>query len=131
MKKETEIANEVTLSPAPEEGRRPTVGAGDNVKRPRFWAKHKTEAVMRLLRGETLELLSRELGVTAAELSSWREAFLAAGSQALAKPNTQNEAEVKRLNAKIGELTMANELLYEKIDRLEQNRPLAFRRPKK
>ena len=86
---------------------------------------------MRLLRGETLELLSRELGLTAAELSSWRDAFLAAGSQALAKPNTQNEAEVKRLNAKIGELTMVNELLYEKIDRLEQNRPLAFRRPKK
>ena len=131
MKKETGIVKETALSPEPEGGRRPTVGAGDNARRSRFWAKHKTDAVLRLLRGETLELLSRELGVTAAELSNWRDAFLAGGSQALTKPNGQENAEVKRLNAKIGELTMANELLYEKIDRLEQNRPLALRRPKR
>ena len=131
MKKESEITKETALASKPEGGRRPTEGSEVNARRPRFWAKHKTEAVLRLLRGETLELLSRELGVTAAELSSWRDAFLAGGSQALAKPNVQDNAEAKRLNAKIGELTMANELLYEKIDRLEQNRPLAFRRPKK
>ena len=36
----------------------------------------KREAVIRLLRGDDLELVSRELGVTAATLSNWREAFL-------------------------------------------------------
>ena len=30
----------------------------------RFWARHKPQAVPRLLRGEDIDLLSRELGVT-------------------------------------------------------------------
>ena len=46
-------------------------------------ARRKQSAVLRLLRGEDLELVSRELGVTAAELSAWRDAFLAAGEAAL------------------------------------------------
>jgi hypothetical protein len=45
-------------------------------------ARRKQEAVLRLLRGEDLELLSRKLGVTAAELSGWRDQFLAAGDTA-------------------------------------------------
>ena len=32
-------------------------------------ARHKTQAVLRLLRGEDIDLASRELGVTAATLS--------------------------------------------------------------
>ncbi|MEL6338160.1 MAG: hypothetical protein AAFQ88_16190, partial [Pseudomonadota bacterium] len=36
----------------------------------RMSAKRKQEAVLRLLRGEDLELVSRELGVTAADLSA-------------------------------------------------------------
>ena len=35
----------------------------------RFPARCKVEIVLRLLRGEDLELLSRELGVTAARIS--------------------------------------------------------------
>ena len=46
-------------------------------------AKRKQSAVLRLLRGEDLELLSRELSVPAAELSAWRDAFLAAGEASL------------------------------------------------
>ena len=38
------------------------------------------------------------------------------------------DIEIGRLKAKVGELTMANELLDAKIDRLETNRPLARRR---
>ena len=44
----------------------------------RMRACRKQDAVLRLLRGEDLELLARQLGVTAAELSGGREAFLAA-----------------------------------------------------
>jgi len=44
--------------------------------RGRFSAQRKRDAVLRLLRGEDLEFLSRELGVTAARLSQWREQFL-------------------------------------------------------
>jgi hypothetical protein len=39
--------------------------------------------VLRLLRGEDLELVSRELGVMAAELTAWRDAFLVAGEASL------------------------------------------------
>jgi hypothetical protein len=38
-------------------------------------AKRKQSAVLRLLRGDDLELLSRELSVPAAELGAWRDAF--------------------------------------------------------
>ncbi|GIX28262.1 hypothetical protein [Pelomicrobium sp. G1] len=47
----------------------------------RFFARRKAEAVLRLLRGD-LGLRSRELGVTAAKLSEWRETLLAAGGRA-------------------------------------------------
>jgi len=123
------------LAPAsgPEGGRRLTVGpeAGTRPGPARFWAKHKVEAVLRLLRGEPLDVLSRELQVGAAQLSQWREAFLAAGAQGLSSRLGHDDAEVVRLNAKIGELTMANELLNQKIDHMEQGRPLARRRLKK
>ena len=36
-------------------------------------AKRKQSAVLRLLRGEDLELVSRELAVPAAEVSAWGE----------------------------------------------------------
>jgi hypothetical protein len=38
----------------------------------RFSAQRKSAAVLRLLRGEDLDLLSREYKVTAAKLSQWR-----------------------------------------------------------
>ena len=47
----------------------------DSQDRGRFSARRKTEAVLRLLRGEDLDTLSRELGVTAATLSAWRDAL--------------------------------------------------------
>jgi hypothetical protein len=72
------------------------------------------------LRGEDLELLSRQLGVTAADLSGWRGAFLAAGEVLLkSRPADARDAEIGRLKAKVGDLTMANELLEAKIERLE------------
>jgi hypothetical protein len=95
-------------------------------------ARRKQDAVVRLLRGEDLELLSRELGVTAAELSGWREAFLAAGATSLkSRPADARDAEIGRLKEKVGDLTMANELLTAKIERLETARPLASRRPRR
>ncbi len=44
--------------------------------------RRKRDAVLRLLRGEDLETVSRALGVTTATLSGWRDAFLAAGERA-------------------------------------------------
>jgi hypothetical protein len=95
-------------------------------------ARRKQEAVLRLLRGEDLELLSRELAVSAAELSGWREAFLAAGESSLkTRPADARDAAIGRLKEKVGALTMANELLEAKIERLEAARPLAPRRSRR
>jgi transposase InsO family protein len=52
--------------------------------------------VLRLLRGEELDALSRELGVTAATLAQWRERFLAAGQASLRERFGGYEAEVAR-----------------------------------
>jgi transposase len=84
---------------------------------------------MRLLRGESLEGVSRDLGVTAAKLSQWREEFLRGAQAALrSRPKDDRTEEIKGLQAKIGELTMRNELLEEKIDHLETGRPWVHRK---
>ena len=100
--------------------------------RRRMSARRKQDAVLRLLRGEDLELLSRGLGVIAAELSGWREAFLAGGEASLkSRPADARDVEIGRLKEKVGDLTMANELLEAKIERLETVRPLARRRSRR
>ncbi len=97
----------------------------------RFSVHRKSEAILRLLRGEDLELLSREYGVTAARLNQWREDFLSAGQLGLKKRSQDSRDEqVSRLQAKVGELTMANELLEHKIDKVEDGRPFPRRRSK-
>src|SRR3954451_14743144 len=87
--------------------------------RRRMSGRRKQDAVLRLLRGEDLELASRALGETAAELSGWRDQFLAAGEASLrSRPADARDAEIGRLQAKLGELTMTTELLEAKIERL-------------
>ena len=76
--------------------------------------RRKAEAVLRLLHGEELDALSRELGVTGATLAQWRERFLAAGQASLkSRPADDRDDEVRRLQAKVGAITMDNELLLE------------------
>ncbi len=100
------------------------LGRGGRMSRQR-----KTAAVIRLLRGEDLDTVSRSLGVTAATLTAWREAFLAAGEAALAtRPATGEAIESQRLKAKLGEVLIERDLLAEKIALLEAGRPLARRR---
>ena len=53
----------------------------DSWSQPRWSAGKQTDAVLRLLRGESLEELSRELKVEAHRLAAWRDDFLAAGKQ--------------------------------------------------
>ena len=97
----------------------------------RFSVRRKREAVVRLLRGEDLDSLSRELGVTAATLSGWRDAFIAGGEANLkARTEEPRDAEVRELKAMIGDLRMRNELLREKARMVEEARPLALRRSK-
>ena len=62
----------------------PDIGApGAPVRERRMTAKRKQEAVLRVLRGEPLETVARELRVTAADLSRWRDDFLEGGAASL------------------------------------------------
>ena len=108
----------------PQESGTAAPGRGGRMSRPR-----KTAAVLRLLRGEDLETVSRSLGVTAATLSAWRDAFLTAGEAALTtKPAAGEAVESDRLKAKLGAALIERDLLQEKMAILEANRPLARRR---
>jgi transposase len=70
--------------------------------------------------------------VTAAELTAWRDAFLAAGEASLkTRPADGRDVEIGRLKAKVGDLTMTTELLEAKIAHLEAGRPLARRRSRR
>ena len=103
-------------------------GAASPGRGGRMSRQRKAAAVLRLLRGEDLETVSRSLGVTAATLSGWRDAFLAAGEAALAtKSATGEELESDRLKAKLGAALIERDLLHEKIAVLEANRPLSRR----
>ena len=125
--------NNGDVIPGSSEGARRATGDDPGGKKsPRFSARRKVEIVLRLLRGEDLELLSRELGVTAARLSKWREQFLKSGRTALKKrPQDARDLEIARLQQKLGEVTMDNELLQKKIERLENGLPLPPRRPRR
>ena len=84
----------------PQESGAAAIGRGRRMSRQR-----KRDAVLRLLRGEDLETVSRALGVTAATLSSWREAFLAAGEASLSTRGVGGEAlDAERLKARLGEM---------------------------
>ena len=102
-------------------------GAGG--ERGRWSSRRKKEVVLRALRGEDLDALSRELGVTAGTIAQWREQFLAGGQAAVkSRPADERDDELGRLRAKIGELTMENELLRERARRAEADSPFGRRR---
>src|SRR5215212_7365299 len=95
----------------------------------RMSRQRKSAAVLRLLRGEDLETVSRELGVMAATLTGWRDACLAGGEAALTtRAATGEELESERLKVKLGAALIERDLLNEKIALLEAGRPFVRRR---
>ncbi len=106
-----------------------TTGTAGPGRGGRMSRQRERDAVLRLLRGEDLETVSRALGVTAATLTSWRDAFLTAGEASLVTRPADGEAlESERLKAKLGEVLIERDLLREKVALLEAGRPLGRRR---
>ena len=98
----------------------------------RFTAQRKQEVVLRLLRGEALDLLSRELSLPASTLSAWRDSFLKSGLHGLkSKPKDDRDERIRELERKVGQITMDNELLYAKIEKMETMSPFVSRRLKR
>ena len=99
----------------------------------RWSAKRKQEVVLRLLRGESLDALSRETGQPAAVLSGWRDEFLEAGMAGLRRRTDDPkvaalEQELKRAKRLVGDLMMDKELLEMRIARHEGELPFPRRR---
>ena len=79
-----------------------------------------------------LELVVREMNVSIARLSEWRDRALTGAATALKeRERDDRDDEIARLKAKVGEITMDNELLYAKIATMEGKRPLAHRRSRR
>ena len=117
------------LAPGAQEGARSASGSapGAAFEVKRWSANRKKEVVLRLLRGESVDALSREVGVEIYRLEQWREQGLSALDAGLRERG--GDPLVRRLdeaNRRIGELVMEVEIL--KKDRELQSRPLVGRR---
>jgi hypothetical protein len=81
----------------------------------RVSAKRKLAIVQRLLRGESLETVSRDENVPIHRLTEWREKVLGAAESALKeRERDAQDEEIARFKAKVGEITMNDEPLYSK-----------------
>ena len=77
--------------------------AKSNAERGRFSSRKKMEVVLRVLRGDDLDLVSREAGITAAKLSAWRDQFVTSGQAALkSRVADGRDDELARLKALVG-----------------------------
>ncbi len=96
----------------------------------RWSSRRKTEVVLRLLRGETLDALSRELGVSFARLAEWRDEAIAAMQAGLqSREPDHRDGFIHDLKAKVGDQAMQIELLEKKIEILEDGLRPPPRRP--
>ena len=100
----------------------------DNQGTKRWTVGRKKEAVMRLLQGEDIDDLSRELGVAVSTLDMWKE-LVVENMEELLKPQKSNplHKELARAKKQIGELSMQVELL----EIARSMRPFPGRRSKK
>jgi transposase len=95
----------------------------------RWSLARKREVALRLLRGEPIEALSRELGVEVYRLERWKEKALAGLDAGLKeREGDPVQAQLDAAMRRIGELSMENELLHARIERPG---PLGGRRSKR
>ncbi|MGI8902426.1 MAG: hypothetical protein ACR2IP_01905 [Solirubrobacteraceae bacterium] len=84
----------------------------------RWSARGKEGVVLRLLRGESLDLLARESGQPAGRISGWREEFLAAAREGLkSRPAAVEDVALREAQRKVGELAMEVDILQALLER--------------
>jgi len=104
-------------------------GQGPLGPRQRWSAGRKRDVVLRLLRGEPLDAVSREIGVEVYRLEQWRDKALAGIDEGLRdRTGDPLQSELDTAMRHIGELSMQIELLRREN---EQHRPFARKRRSK
>lgn len=84
----------------------------------RWTASRKTEVVLRYMRGESLDSLSRAVGIPASVVEEWYHAAMRGIETSLKSRNNEPlQAELDAAKRRIGELSMENELLMERSRR--------------
>ena len=84
----------------------------------RWSARRKEGVVVRLLRGESLDLLARETGQPTGRIAGWREEFLAGGREGLkSRPVAIEDVALRDAQRKIGELSMQVDILNALLER--------------
>jgi|GEM_PF-1319997 len=93
-------------------------GGGALLEGQRWSLRRKLAVVQRLVAGESLELVSRELGVPLYQLEDWRDKALIGMEEALKTPAYDPAArKLADAQRRVGELTMEVELLRERCRR--------------
>ena len=82
------------------------------MKQRKITSKIKTEIVLRLLRGEDIELLSREYSVCVKDIHQWRDDFITNGQEGFKAK--RGDSRLSRAEQKIGQLEMELELVKKK-----------------
>lgn len=116
------------VAPGSADGARSARGAepGAVAEVKRWSVGRKKQIVLRLLRGEPLDALSREVAVPIYKLEGWRDRALAGIDAGLKeRENDPLERQLSEANRRIGELVMENEILHKER---RASRPLAGRR---
>ena len=116
-----------------EEGQGPRSGARSGEpearREVRWSARRKQEVVLRLLRGESLDLLARESEQPAGRIAAWRDEFLAAGREGLkSRPEPVEDLKLAEAQRKVGELQMDNDILRALLEK--KGHPQSPRRSK-
>lgn len=99
-------------------GETPPTTGGALPEGQRWSTGRKLAVVTRLLRGESLELVSREIGVPVYQLEEWRDKAVVGMESALkSRKDDPTERKLAEAQRRIGEITMENELLRERCRR--------------
>ena len=108
------------------------MGSGALAPGQRWSASRKRDVVLRLLRGEPLDPVSREVGVEVYRLERWKTRALAGLELGLKEQAGEPlAAELDAAKRHIGELSMENELLRSRARAAERRLPLATRRSRR
>ena len=84
----------------------------------RWTASRKMDVVLRYMRGESLDNLSREIGIAASQIEEWHHTAIKSIEDSLKTHSGEPlQAELDLAKKRIGELSMENELLREQSRR--------------
>ena len=125
MQKEKDV---VGVAPGSLEGARSATGSepGAAAEVKRWSAGRKKEVVLRLLRGEPVDAISREVSVPIYKLEQWRDRALAGIDIGLRERESDPlERQLDEANRRLGELVMEVEILQKER---RAKRPLVGRR---